>query len=704
MEEKENVLFENALARKGTHRISLTPAPATLQHDRDMTTINAPTDTSHQPEFDTFNFKKGIFSWVPGTSHENNSSRSFAPNPERAQRPYSMTSLCAEMSTVPTTSSAHCTKNLFSPFPATCMTSSRPASLDCGRSEAQLQCLTCNNTSASLATVPTVNHIANSSSIFSLNNLQPSCNTTTPSTLETHTNRIHLMKPPVPDKLDPQPEMKTLEESQRYSKDCCKGEETWMCSEESNLWLSGSEPLPTKVREQFFESFEWRGKTVLEALRSLCSRLYLQGETNKIDRILESLSFRYVMCNPSSQFRAKECVHSVAYSLLLLNTDLHLAKLDQHMTLHQFVDNTSDALRETAFFDHIPAKVKHELEDMYISIRGQPLGIPEAMQPLIEPQPILFRTLSRGRGTISSLYRRQSTRQMERIPPTYDFYSGSKENISVSIQKRDVACLSSVMDSVVALDPKQNWTRRKYRAQFRVVLRDDTVTLYTKKSVFHSQEIPVRYFSLYQAWPKLCQNEQDTYMAITLADESVHLFYAPLPTIKKWTKTCLYVSARVSCIPLEEGSSNTDYGWLHVCTKDVRPLAFEATREKPGFWWRLFSRKGDASAEASIQTWLTPELSLSRSTLSLADQQTKMAAYVVYLKQTLLTLERIKEPMLLYWHMDRRAMAKALVNWDRKHDFFQAQLAKFSEYQEALRCCDDTPPLRKQLLPAQGDA
>jgi len=215
--------------------------------------------------------------------------------------------------------------------------------------------------------------------------------------------------------------------------------------------------------------------------------------------------------------------------------------------------------------------------------------------------------------------------------------------------------------------------------------------LYAKKSLLNFQDMPARCLSLNQAWPELCENEQETYLAITLADESVHLFYAPSPILKTWKKACLLASACVSSIPLKEGSSNIDYGWLHVGSKDAQSRACEPQQVRSGFWWRLFSRKGEKSAEASIQNWLIPEMSLDPSTLSRADQETKMAEYLVYIEQTLSKLERIKEPMLQHWHMDRRARYKALANWDRKHAYFQAQLAKFGEYQEALQCCDDAP-------------
>ena len=38
-------------------------------------------------------------------------------------------------------------------------------------------------------------------------------------------------------------------------------------------------------------------------------------------------------------------VHAVAYSLLLLNTDLHVAKLSQKMSRSQFVRNTLSAIQ-----------------------------------------------------------------------------------------------------------------------------------------------------------------------------------------------------------------------------------------------------------------------------------------------------------------------------------------------------------------------
>lgn len=89
----------------------------------------------------------------------------------------------------------------------------------------------------------------------------------------------------------------------------------------------------------------------------LCSKLFLKAETQQVDRILEEFSRRYWDCNPGSLFGNPSrislhinaltqlttftgVVHAVAYSLLLLNTDLHVADLTTRMSRGQFVRNT----------------------------------------------------------------------------------------------------------------------------------------------------------------------------------------------------------------------------------------------------------------------------------------------------------------------------------------------------------------------------
>lgn len=96
----------------------------------------------------------------------------------------------------------------------------------------------------------------------------------------------------------------------------------------------------TRTRKAFMDLFDWTGLNILAAMRDLCGKLVLKAETQQVDRILMSLSERWCECNPRHGFKAVDVVHTVCYSILLLNTDLHLADIESRMTRSQFVRNT----------------------------------------------------------------------------------------------------------------------------------------------------------------------------------------------------------------------------------------------------------------------------------------------------------------------------------------------------------------------------
>ena len=99
------------------------------------------------------------------------------------------------------------------------------------------------------------------------------------------------------------------------------------------------------------------------AYSRLCDKLYLKAETQQVDRILEQFSRRFWTNNPSSVFGSAgeyyrltvtarrsflvglDVVHAVSYSLLLLNTDLHVVETSTRMLRGQFVKNTLSAIR-----------------------------------------------------------------------------------------------------------------------------------------------------------------------------------------------------------------------------------------------------------------------------------------------------------------------------------------------------------------------
>lgn len=113
-------------------------------------------------------------------------------------------------------------------------------------------------------------------------------------------------------------------------------------------WLGEAGPERDTVRTAFMELFDFAHINILASLRRLCDRIILKGETQQMDRILLAFALRWCACNSTHGFKSSDVVHTICYSILLLNTDLHLADIGQKMTKNQFVRNALPTIRRVA--------------------------------------------------------------------------------------------------------------------------------------------------------------------------------------------------------------------------------------------------------------------------------------------------------------------------------------------------------------------
>ena len=74
----------------------------------------------------------------------------------------------------------------------------------------------------------------------------------------------------------------------------------------------------------------------------------MKGETQQMDRMLYAFAKRWCECNSNHGFKSSDVVHTICYSILLLNTDLHLADIGQKMTKNQFVRNAMPTVKRVA--------------------------------------------------------------------------------------------------------------------------------------------------------------------------------------------------------------------------------------------------------------------------------------------------------------------------------------------------------------------
>ena len=202
-------------------------------------------------------------------------------------------------------------------------------------------------------------------------------------------------------------------------------------------WLGEASPERAKVRRAYMELFDWRNMNILASLRGLCGRLLLKGETQQVDRILDAFSTRWCVCNPNHGFKATgmsciyvlglhgliqalDVVHTICYSILLLNTDLHMVSIEQKMTRAQFIKNTTPTIRRVAL-DAAP----DGFETVRISLRpsekesssfGDPPSPRAATFPL---EPGDSRMSSDNRRPTNRLLTRSSDHSGEAILMTY---------------------------------------------------------------------------------------------------------------------------------------------------------------------------------------------------------------------------------------------------------------------------------------------
>ncbi|KAI9822466.1 MAG: hypothetical protein M1827_000185 [Pycnora praestabilis] len=179
-----------------------------------------------------------------------------------------------------------------------------------------------------------------------------------------------------PDKLPPSFDLEPTTEDRERAKKIYDGEEEFVTRTRAAAWLGEATPVSTRSRRAYMELFNYTNLNILAALRTLCEKLVLKAETQQVDRLLDAFSTRWCECNPNHGFKATDVVHTICYSLLLLNTDLHLADIEQKMTRIQFVKNTIPTIRRVAA-DAAP--------DDYETIRASTFH-PRAPIPWMEPE------------------------------------------------------------------------------------------------------------------------------------------------------------------------------------------------------------------------------------------------------------------------------------------------------------------------------
>ncbi|XP_068191405.1 brefeldin A-inhibited guanine nucleotide-exchange protein 2 [Antennarius striatus] len=130
-------------------------------------------------------------------------------------------------------------------------------------------------------------------------------------------------------------------------------------------YLGENVKLNREVMYAYVDQLDFCGRDFVSALRAFLEGFRLPGEAQKIDRLMEKFAARYLECNQGQTlFASADTAYVLAYSIIMLTTDLHSPQVKNKMTKDQYIKmnrgiNDSKDLPEeylSAIYDEIAGK------------------------------------------------------------------------------------------------------------------------------------------------------------------------------------------------------------------------------------------------------------------------------------------------------------------------------------------------------------
>ena len=155
------------------------------------------------------------------------------------------------------------------------------------------------------------------------------------------------------------------------------------------LYLCKSHEFNKLVLLDFMKMFDFNGKSIDQALRLILSHFRLPGEAQQIWNIIDAFSIIFISHDKEKIFKSKDSVFVLAYSIIMLNTDLHNPKVKNKMKLEEFLRNNLSVNDGENFSEEY-------LTHIYEHIKGEEIVFPEEQNGLQQFNHMWKKEISEG--------------------------------------------------------------------------------------------------------------------------------------------------------------------------------------------------------------------------------------------------------------------------------------------------------------------
>ncbi|KIJ60626.1 hypothetical protein HYDPIDRAFT_43160 [Hydnomerulius pinastri MD-312] len=130
-----------------------------------------------------------------------------------------------------------------------------------------------------------------------------------------------------------------------------------------------SKPDNLELLKEFMNLFDFKDKPMADAMREMLETFRLPGEAQQIDRIAETFASVYFASKPA-EIKEQDAVYVLAFSIIMLNTDLHNPQIRKRMTIEDYQRNLRGQNGGENFSPEF-------LQNIYDSIRKREITMPE---------------------------------------------------------------------------------------------------------------------------------------------------------------------------------------------------------------------------------------------------------------------------------------------------------------------------------------